>query len=98
VSVVFAGAENVVFSSLLVGGVGEGEGLALFCGQQCCLRSLVTSAFELAFLGAIAGGFFRSTNGGRQMLEIAHWCKLIQRGSVATQTGFLHEMAIALLI
>jgi hypothetical protein len=31
-SVVFAGAENVVFSSLLVGGVGEGEGLALFCG------------------------------------------------------------------
>jgi hypothetical protein len=33
-----------------------------------------------------------------QLLELAHWCKLIQRGSVATQTGFLHEMAIALLI
>jgi hypothetical protein len=33
-----------------------------------------------------------------QLLELADWCKLIQRGSVATQTGFLHEMAIALLI
>jgi hypothetical protein len=57
-----------------------------------------SSAFELAFLGAIAGGFFRSMNGRHQMLELAHWCKFIQRGSVATQTGFLHEMAIALLI
>jgi hypothetical protein len=28
-SVVFAGAENVVLSGLLVGGVGEGEGLPL---------------------------------------------------------------------
>jgi hypothetical protein len=37
-----AGAESVVFSGLLVGGVGEGEGLALFCGQQCCLRSLLS--------------------------------------------------------
>jgi hypothetical protein len=29
-SIVFAGAENVVFSSLVVSGVGEGEGLAFF--------------------------------------------------------------------
>jgi hypothetical protein len=32
------------------------------------------------------------------VLELALRCKLIQRGSVATQTGFLHEMTIALLI
>jgi hypothetical protein len=43
-----------------------------------------SSAFEIAFLGAIAGGFFRSTNGGCQMLELALLCKLIQWGSVAT--------------
>jgi hypothetical protein len=30
-----------------------------------------SSAFGLALLGAIAGGFLRSTNGGRQMLELA---------------------------
>jgi hypothetical protein len=30
--------------------------------------------------------------------ELALRCKLIQRGSVATRTGFLHEMAIALFI
>jgi hypothetical protein len=34
----------------------------------------------------------------RLVLEIALRCKLIQRGSVTTQTGFLLEMAIALLI
>jgi hypothetical protein len=56
VSIVFAGAENVVFSSLLVGGMGEGEGLALFCGRSAAFAA--SSAFELAFLGAIAGGFF----------------------------------------
>jgi hypothetical protein len=32
------------------------------------------------------------------LLELALWCKLIQRGCVATQTGFLHEMTITLLI
>jgi hypothetical protein len=88
--------ESIVFSGLFVGGVGEGEGLALFCGQQCCLRSLVS--LRASFLGCHRGWFFRSTNGGRQMLELALRCKLIQRGSVAKQTGFLHEMAIALLI
>jgi hypothetical protein len=30
-----------------------------------------SSAFGLALLGAIAGGLCRSTNGGRQMLELA---------------------------
>jgi hypothetical protein len=55
-SVVFAGAENVVFSSLLVGGVGDGEGLALFAASSAAFAASL--AFELAFLGAIAGGFF----------------------------------------
>jgi hypothetical protein len=56
-SVVFAGVENVVFSSLLVGGVGECEGLALFFATSSAAFA-ASSAFELAFLGAIAGGFF----------------------------------------
>jgi hypothetical protein len=77
-----AGAESVVFGGLLVGGVDEGEGLALFLGQECCLRSLVS--LRASFLGCHRGWFFRSTNGGRQMLELALRCKLIQRGSVAT--------------
>jgi hypothetical protein len=55
-SVVFAGVENVVFSSLLVGGVGDGEGLALFAASSAAFAA--SSAFELAFLGAIAGRFF----------------------------------------
>jgi hypothetical protein len=55
-SVVFAGAGNVVFGSLLVGGVGECEGLALFAASSAAFAA--SSAFELAFLGAIAGGFF----------------------------------------
>jgi hypothetical protein len=79
---VVAGAENVVLSSLLVGGVGEGEGLALFCGQQCCLRSLVS--LRASFLGCHREWFFRSTNDGRQMLELALWCKVIQRGCEVT--------------
>ena len=50
-------AECVVFASFLVGGVDKG--LALFLGQQRCLRGFVNgwAAFELALLGAIAGGF-----------------------------------------
>jgi hypothetical protein len=43
-------------SSLLVGGVGDGEGLALFAASSAAFAA--SSAFELAFLGAIAGGFF----------------------------------------
>jgi hypothetical protein len=39
-----------------VGGVGEGEGLALFAANSAAFAA--SSAFELAFLGAIAGGFF----------------------------------------
>jgi hypothetical protein len=76
-SIVFAGAENVVFGSLVVSGVGEGEGLAFFCGQQCCLRILVSLGVN--FLGCHREWFFRRTNGGRQMLELALWCKGIQR-------------------
>jgi hypothetical protein len=51
-------AECVVFAGFLVGGVDKG--LALFLGQQRCLRCFVNgwAAFELALLGAIAGGFF----------------------------------------
>jgi hypothetical protein len=41
-------AERVVFVGFLVGGVCRG--LALFLSEQRC--------FELALLGAIAGGFF----------------------------------------
>ena len=68
-SIVFAVAGNVVFSSVVVSGVGEGEGLAFFAASSAAFAA--SSAFELAFLGAIAGGFFRSTNSGRQMLELA---------------------------
>jgi hypothetical protein len=76
-SIVFAGVENIVFGSLVVSGVGEGEGLAFFAASSAAFAA--SSAFGLAFLGAIAGGFFRRTNGGRQMLELALCCKGIQR-------------------
>jgi hypothetical protein len=67
-------AECVVFAGLLVGGVDKG--IALFLGQQRCLRSLRGSS-----LGCHRGWFFRSTNGGRQMLELTLPSKLIQQGS-----------------
>jgi hypothetical protein len=47
-------AECVVFVGLLVGGVDKG--LAFFSGSSAAFAAL--SAFELALLGAIAGGFF----------------------------------------
>jgi hypothetical protein len=75
-------AESVVFGGLLVGCVDEGEGLALFLGQQCCLHSLVS--LRASFLGCHLGWFFRSMNDGCQMLELALLGKLIQRGSEAT--------------
>ena len=65
----FRSAGNIVFSGLLVGGLGEGEGLALSCGQQCCLRSLVS--LRVSSLGCHRGWSCRGTNGGRQMLELA---------------------------
>jgi hypothetical protein len=61
----------------LVGGVDKG--LALFLGQQCCLRSLVS--LRGSSLGCHRGWFFRSTNDGRQMLELVLLGELIQRGS-----------------
>jgi hypothetical protein len=69
--------ECVVFAGLLVGGVDKG--LALFLGQQCCLCSLVSLLGSS--LGCHRGWFFRSTNGGRQMLELVFLGELIQRGS-----------------
>jgi hypothetical protein len=57
------------WSSPFVGGLGEGEGLALPCGKQCCLRSLVS--LRVSSLGCHRGWFGRSPHGGRQMLELA---------------------------
>jgi hypothetical protein len=76
--VVFAGVGNIVLSGLLVGGLGEDEGLALSCGQQCCLRSLVS--LRVNSLGCHRGWFCRSTNGGRQMLELALGSKEANKG------------------
>jgi hypothetical protein len=55
----------------LVGGVDKG--LALFLGQQRCLRCFVNGwgCLRASSLGCHRGWFFRSTNGGRQMLELA---------------------------
>jgi hypothetical protein len=64
-------AECVVFAGFLVGGVDKG--LALFLGQQRCLRCFVNGwgCLRASSLGCHRGWFFRSTNGGRQMLELA---------------------------
>jgi hypothetical protein len=74
-------AECVVFTCFLVGGVCNG--LALFLGQQRCLRCFVNGwgCLRASSLGCHRGWFFRSTNGGRQMLELALRGKLIQWGS-----------------
>jgi hypothetical protein len=77
--------ECVVFGGLLVGGVDEG--LALFLGQQCCLHSLVS--LRASSLGCHRWWFFRSTHGGRQMLELAFLGKLIQRESESNVNRFL---------
>jgi hypothetical protein len=81
-SVVFAGAENVVFSSLLVGGVGEGEGLALFAASSAAFAA--SSAFELAFLGAIAGGFFVARTVGAKCWNLLSGARGSNRGCVVT--------------
>jgi hypothetical protein len=74
-------AECVVFAGFLVGGVDKG--LALFIGQQRCLRCFVNGwgCLRASSLGCHRGWFFRSTNGGRQMLELALLGKLIQQGN-----------------
>jgi hypothetical protein len=74
-------AECVVFAGFLVGGVDKG--LAPFLGQQRCLRSFVNGwgYLRASSLGCHRRWFFRSTNGGRQMLELALPSKMIQRGS-----------------
>jgi hypothetical protein len=63
-----AGAECVVFSGFLVSGVGKGEGLALFAASSAAFAA--SSAFELAFLGAIAGGFFVARTVGAKCLNL----------------------------
>jgi hypothetical protein len=73
-------AERVVFAGFLVGGVCRC--LALFLSQQRCLRCFVEGwgCLRASSLGCYRGWFFRSTNSGRQMLELALLGKLIQRG------------------
>jgi hypothetical protein len=63
-----AGTESVVFSGLLVGGVGEGEDLALFAASSVAFAA--SSAFELAFLGAIAGGIFVARTVGAKCWDL----------------------------
>jgi hypothetical protein len=74
-------AERVVFAGFLVGGVYRG--LVLFLGQQPCLRCFVNGwgCLRASSLGCHRGWFFSSTNGGRQMLELALLGKLIQWGN-----------------
>jgi hypothetical protein len=64
-------AESVVFGGLLVGGVDEGEGLALFLGQQCCLRSLVS--LRASFLGCHRGWFFVARTVGAKCWNLLSW-------------------------
>jgi hypothetical protein len=74
-------ADGVVFAGFLVGGVCKG--LALFLGQERCLRCFVNGwgCLRASSLGCHRGWFVRSTNGGHQMLELALLGKMIQRGS-----------------
>jgi hypothetical protein len=53
--VVFAGAGNIVFSGLLVGGWVRARALPFLAASSAAFAAL--SAFGLALLGAIAGGF-----------------------------------------
>ena len=78
--VVFAGAGNIVFGGLLVGGLGEDEGLALSRGQQCFAAS---SAFGLALLGAIAGGFVVARTVGAKCWNLLS----IARGPTRVNSG-----------
>jgi hypothetical protein len=62
---------------------GVREGLAFILHQLCCLRRVVNGwgSLQICSLAGHRGLFFRSTNGGRQMLEPALQGKLIQRES-----------------
>jgi hypothetical protein len=51
-----------------VGGVGEGEDLALFAASSVAFAA--SSAFELAFLGAIAGGIFVARTVGAKCWDL----------------------------
>jgi hypothetical protein len=73
----------VVFAGLLESVVDEG--LALFLGQQCRLRGFVS--LRRGSLGCHRGWYFRSTNGGCQMLVLALLSELIQQGSKSGVNG-----------
>jgi hypothetical protein len=64
-------ADNFIFEGLL-GGVVR-EGLAFFLSQQRCLRCFVDGwgCLRTSLLRGPSRVVFRSTNGGRQMLELA---------------------------
>jgi hypothetical protein len=66
-------AECVVFAGFLVGGVYKG--LALFSANSAAFAASSTdgAAFELACLGAIAGGFFVARTVGAKCWNFLSW-------------------------
>jgi hypothetical protein len=66
-------AECVVFAGFLVGGVDKG--LALFSASSAAFAASSTdgAAFELALLGAIAGGFFVARTVGAKCWNLLSW-------------------------
>jgi hypothetical protein len=66
-------AECVVFAGFLVGVVYEG--LALFSASSTAFAALSTdeAAFELAILGAIAGGLFVARTVGAKCWNLLAW-------------------------
>jgi hypothetical protein len=66
-------AECVVFAGFLVGGVCKG--LALFSASSAAFAasSMDGTAFELALLGAIAGGFFVARTVAAKCRNLLSW-------------------------
>jgi hypothetical protein len=66
-------AECVVFAGFLVGGVYKG--LAFFSASSAAFAASSTDgvAFELALLGAIAGGFFVARTVGAKCWNLLSW-------------------------
>jgi hypothetical protein len=62
-------AECIVFAGLLVGGVYKG--LPFFSASSAAFAA--SSAFELALLGAIAGGFFVAQTVGAKCWNLLSW-------------------------
>jgi hypothetical protein len=62
--------------------------LSFFSARRAAFAasSMEAAAFEFALLGAITGMFCRSTNGGRQMLELANsWSAKLKQGENVKQ-------------